>query len=53
VSQLKKEFPDISERVLRRMIRNEITLHMITPPVYDMEYDTVLQEAVKYLSGGR
>jgi carboxyl-terminal processing protease len=53
VSQARKEFPDISERILRRMIRAEINRHMTTPPVYDMEYDTVLQEAVKYLSGSK
>jgi carboxyl-terminal processing protease len=51
VSQLKTEFPDIREQILRRMIRNEITRHMSSPPVYDLEYDLVLQEAVTYLAG--
>jgi carboxyl-terminal processing protease len=50
VARLKTEFPDINERILRRMIRNEVSRHMATPPVYDLEYDTVLQEAVKHLS---
>ncbi|MDR1179040.1 MAG: PDZ domain-containing protein [Spirochaetales bacterium] len=50
VSRLKTEFPDIREQILRRMIRNEITRHMSSPPVYDLDYDTVLQEAVKHLS---
>jgi hypothetical protein len=30
------------------MIRNETVRHMSTPPVYDMDYDTVLKEAVNY-----
>jgi carboxyl-terminal processing protease len=51
VSRLKTEFPDIREQILRRMIRNEITRHMSSPPVYDLQYDAVLQEAVKHLSG--
>ncbi|MDR1625964.1 MAG: S41 family peptidase [Spirochaetia bacterium] len=51
VSRLKAEFPGIREQILRRMVRNEITRHMSSPPVYDLEYDTVLQEAVKHLSG--
>jgi carboxyl-terminal processing protease len=48
VGQLAAEFPGLSERILRRMIRGEVTRHMSTPPVYDMDYDTVLKEAVKY-----
>jgi carboxyl-terminal processing protease len=50
ISRLKTEFPDIREQILRRMVRNEIIRHMSSPPVYDLEYDMVLQEAVKYLS---
>jgi carboxyl-terminal processing protease len=53
VSLLKTEFPNIREQILRRMIRNEIIRHMSSPPVYDLEYDLVLQEAVKHLSAGK
>ena len=49
VAMLAAEFPGLSERLLRRLIRNEINRHMTTPPVYDLEYDTVLREAVAYL----
>ncbi|MDR3200232.1 MAG: S41 family peptidase [Spirochaetales bacterium] len=52
VSQLVTEFPALGERILRRMVRNEVNRHMVTPPVYDLDYDTVLREAVKYFSQG-
>jgi carboxyl-terminal processing protease len=48
VGRLAADFPGVGERILRRMIRNEVNRHMTTPPVYDMDYDTVLKEAVKY-----
>ena len=49
VDKLRRENPDLSDRVLKRMIRNEINRHLPHPPVYDLEYDLVLQEAVKFL----
>ena len=53
VAQLAVEFPGVSERILRRMVRNEVSRHMTTPPVYDLEYDTVLREAVRVFSDGK
>jgi carboxyl-terminal processing protease len=50
VAELRREYPALGERLLRRLLRSEVNRHLTTPPVYDMEYDTVLQEAVKYLS---
>ncbi|MDR1932140.1 MAG: S41 family peptidase [Spirochaetales bacterium] len=52
VSRLLAEFPGLGERILRRMVRGEVNRHMTSPPVYDMEYDMVLREAVKYFSEG-
>lgn len=52
VDKLRKESPDLSDRILKRMIRNEINRHLPNPPVYDLEYDLVLQEAVKFLREG-
>ncbi|GAB4224437.1 MAG: S41 family peptidase [Spirochaetales bacterium] len=49
VDQLRTENPIFSDRILKRMVRNEINRHLPNPPVYDLEYDLVLQEAVKYL----
>jgi carboxyl-terminal processing protease len=48
---LKKQNNVFQESVLRRMVRNEVVRHMPSPPVYDLAYDRVLQEAVKYLKG--
>jgi carboxyl-terminal processing protease len=50
ISGLMREETELSERVLRRMVRNEINRHLTNPPMYDLEYDRVLQEAFKYLS---
>jgi len=52
IADLVREEPLLSERILRRMVRNEINRHLTNPPVYDLETDTVLQEAVRFLSGG-
>jgi carboxyl-terminal processing protease len=54
IADLLREEPSFSERILRRMVRNEINRHLANPPVYDLETDKVLQEAVRYFSeGGR
>jgi carboxyl-terminal processing protease len=50
VNGLLREDAALSERVLRRMVRNEINRHLTNPPIYDLEYDRVLQEAFKFLS---
>ena len=49
-----KENSALSDRILRKMIRNEQNRHLANPPIFDLEFDRVLQEAVKYLrDGGR
>lgn len=52
IEKLRREHPALSDRILRRMVRNEINRHLPNPPVYDLEYDLVLQEAVKFLREG-
>ncbi|MFQ3621750.1 MAG: S41 family peptidase, partial [Spirochaetales bacterium] len=52
IDELRRESQDLSERVLRRLIRSEINRHLPNPPVYDLENDLVLQEAVKFLQQG-
>ena len=39
----------VEERLIRRLIRNEINRKNNDPPVYDLEFDIVLQEAVRQL----
>jgi hypothetical protein len=39
----------LDERYIRRLIKNELNRTNNDPPVYDLDYDIVLQEAVRYL----
>jgi len=41
----------LEERLIRRLIRNELNRTNNNPPVYDLEFDIVLQEAVRQLEG--
>jgi carboxyl-terminal processing protease len=50
VAGLLRDAPALGERLIRRMVRGEINRHLASPPVYDLEYDMVLQEAIKYFS---
>mgnify|MGYP005835041701 FL=1 len=52
VDKLRRESPELSDRILKRMIRNEINRHVPNPPMYDLEYDLVLREAVEFLREG-
>lgn len=52
IKKLRKDNIVLEERVIRKMIRNELNLKLNNPPVFDMEYDIVLQEAVKMLENG-
>jgi len=49
VEGLKKEGFDIRERVLRKLVRDEVSRTNPNPPVYDLEYDLTLQKAVEIL----
>jgi carboxyl-terminal processing protease len=40
----------LPERYVRRLIRNEVNRTNDNPPLYDLEYDLVLQKAVELLS---
>lgn len=52
IRQLKEEGIALSERYLRRMIRTEINRLGNRSEVYDLEYDVVLQEAVRLIESG-
>jgi carboxyl-terminal processing protease len=43
----------LKDRILGRLIRNEINRRIDSPPVYDLKYDIVLQEAVELLREGK
>lgn len=52
IEQLKKENIVLENRIIIKMIHNEINKTNNDPPVYDLEFDTVLQEAVRMLRNG-
>jgi carboxyl-terminal processing protease len=41
----------LEDRLIRRLVRNEVNRTNNEPPVYDLEFDLALQEAVKQLGG--
>ncbi len=49
IDKIQKEGIDLSDRVIRKLVRNKYYRKMDFPPVYDLEYDTVLQRAVEEL----
>ncbi len=52
IASLRSEGINLEDRLLRRMIRNERNRRDTNPPVYDLQYDIVLQEAVNMLQTG-
>ena len=52
IQQLKGEGIVLKDRIIRKLIRNELNLSLDNPPVYDLEFDIVLQEAVRMLKAG-
>jgi carboxyl-terminal processing protease len=48
--QLEARKIELAERYVRRLIRNEVNRTNDNPPLYDLEFDTVLQKAVELLS---
>ncbi len=49
VRTLRNEGVALEERHIRKRIRNEVNRTNNNPPVYDLDYDVVLQEAVRVL----
>ena len=52
IQQLKSEGIVMEDRVLRKLVRNEVNFNNNDSPVYDLEFDVVLQEAVRMLKSG-
>ena len=49
ITQLKGEGIALEDRVLEKLIREEYNRNLNDPPVYDLEYDTALQQASEIL----
>ncbi len=52
IKQLKNDGIVLKERLIRKIVRNELTKNDNEPPVYDLEFDIALQEAVNILKNG-
>ena len=52
IQDLRTEGIALDDHILRRMIRQEVNRTLNDPPVYDLEFDTVLKEAISLLNGG-
>jgi len=52
IRRLKQDGIALSERYLKRMIRTEVNRLSNRSEVYDLEYDVVLQEAVRLIESG-
>jgi carboxyl-terminal processing protease len=53
VDELHRQGIALDERALRRLVRQEVNRTNNNPPVYDLEYDIVLQAAVKAIQAGQ
>ena len=52
IDSLQSDGIALEDRIIQRLIRNEMNRTNNNPPVYDLEYDLVLQEAVQILTTG-
>lgn len=52
IKELSAEGIVLDDRYINKMIRNELNKTNNDPPVYDLEFDIVLQEAVRMLQAG-
>lgn len=50
ILKIKKDGIKLEDRVIRKLIQNKYHRKMDFPPVYDLEYDLVLQKAVEVLT---
>ncbi len=53
VAELHGQGIALDERILRRLVREEVNRTNNNPPVFDLEYDIVLQAAVKAIQAGQ
>jgi carboxyl-terminal processing protease len=53
VVELHRQGIALDERTLRRLVREEVNRTNNNPPVFDLEYDIMLQAAVKAIQAGQ
>ncbi len=52
ITDMAKKGIVLDDRYMRRIVRNEVNRTNNNPPIYDLDFDTVLQTAVQALRGG-
>ncbi len=52
INGLKQEGIVLKTRIIKKLIRNEYNRKLDIPPVYDLDFDIILQEAVRMLQAG-
>lgn len=52
IRELKQDGIVLEDRIIEKLIRNEYNRNLDIPPVYDLEFDIILQEAVRMLKAG-
>ena len=52
IDELQQSGVELPGRLLRRLVREEVVRRMPDPPVYDLDFDLVLREAVRLLRLG-
>ncbi len=52
IRELKQDGIVLEDRIIEKLIRNEYNRSLDIPPVYDLDYDIILQEAVRMINTG-
>ena len=52
IKDLKEDGIVLEDRIIEKLIRNEYNRNLDIPPVYDLDFDIILQEAVRMLNTG-
>ena len=52
IQELKDDDIVLEDRIIEKLIRNEYNRNLDVPPVYDLDFDIILQEAVRMLRAG-
>ncbi|MEA1911073.1 MAG: S41 family peptidase, partial [Spirochaetota bacterium] len=52
IRELKQDGIVLEDRIIEKLIRNEYNRNLDIPPVYDLDFDIILQEAVRMIKSG-
>lgn len=52
IRELKQDGIVLEDRIIKKLVRNEYNRNLDIPPVYDLDFDIILQEAVRMINTG-